>query len=167
MQYGAPCACRTRKQTPYNRTPVPGGPPAPGRRGSSDQSPKPSADLLKSQALQTTRHSGSDYLPTSNKYSTRQWRTFVLVAERLILPHQIVALRLHLLDVIVILGEGSVQFLLHGGSLLPGLHEFLFQCFRPEHCVAEALKHVGLLPGPLRDVLHRQHTSNGYSTLKD
>jgi hypothetical protein len=29
------------------------------------------------------------------------------------------------------------------------------------------LKHVGLPPGPLRDVLHRQHTSNGYSTLKD
>jgi hypothetical protein len=29
------------------------------------------------------------------------------------------------------------------------------------------LKHLGLLAGPLRDVLHRQHMSNGYSTLKD
>jgi hypothetical protein len=32
---------------------------------------------------------------TTNKYSARQWRTFILVAERLVLPHQIVALRLH------------------------------------------------------------------------
>jgi hypothetical protein len=51
--------------------------------------------------------------------------------------------------------------------LLPGLHEFLFQSLRPEHGVAEALKHIGLLLGPLSDVLRRQHTSNGYSTLKD
>jgi hypothetical protein len=29
------------------------------------------------------------------------------------------------------------------------------------------LKHVGLLAGPLHDVLHRQYTSNGYSTLTD
>jgi hypothetical protein len=29
------------------------------------------------------------------------------------------------------------------------------------------LKHVGLLAGPLRDVLHTHHMSNGYSTLKD
>jgi hypothetical protein len=29
------------------------------------------------------------------------------------------------------------------------------------------LKHLGLLAGPLLDVLHRQHMSNGYSTLKD
>jgi hypothetical protein len=29
------------------------------------------------------------------------------------------------------------------------------------------LKHAGLLAGPLCDVLHRQHTSDGYSTLKD
>jgi hypothetical protein len=109
MQYGAPCACRTRKQAFYNRTLVPGGPPAPGRRDFSDQSPKPSANLLKSQALQSTRHGGSDYLSTSNKYSARQWCTFVLVAERLVLPYQIIALRLHLLDVIVVLGEGGVQ----------------------------------------------------------
>jgi hypothetical protein len=29
------------------------------------------------------------------------------------------------------------------------------------------LKHLGLLAGPLSDVLHRKHMSNGYSTLKD
>jgi hypothetical protein len=72
--------------------------------------PKPSADLLESQALQSTKHSGSDYLSTSNKYPTRQWCTFVLVAERLVLPHQVVALRLHLLDVIVVLGEAVSSF---------------------------------------------------------
>jgi hypothetical protein len=51
--------------------------------------------------------------------------------------------------------------------LLPGLREFFFQSFRPEHSVAEALKHAGLLAGPLSDVLRRQHTSDGYPTLKD
>jgi hypothetical protein len=29
------------------------------------------------------------------------------------------------------------------------------------------LKHAGLLAGPLHDVLHRQHMSDGYSTLED
>jgi hypothetical protein len=42
---------------------------------------------------------------------------------------------------------------LHRGGMLPGLHELLLQGFRPEHCVAVPLKQVGLLPGPLRDVL--------------
>jgi hypothetical protein len=42
--------------------------------------------------------------------------------------------------------------------VLLGLHELLFQSFRPEYCVTEALKHVGLLTGPLRDVL--QHTTD-------
>jgi hypothetical protein len=51
--------------------------------------------------------------------------------------------------------------------VLPRLHELLLQCFGPEHRVAVSLKHLGLLVGPLRDVLHRQHMSNGYSTLKD
>jgi hypothetical protein len=67
----------------------------------------------------------------------------------------------------MILGEGSVELRLHRGSVFPGLHELLFQGFLPEYCVAEPLKHLGLLVGPLRDVLHRQHMSNGYSTLKD
>jgi hypothetical protein len=29
------------------------------------------------------------------------------------------------------------------------------------------LQHVGLLAGPLHDVLHRQHMSHEYSTTKD
>jgi hypothetical protein len=41
---------------------------------------------------------------TSNGYSTRQQRTFVLVAERLVLAHQLVALRLHVLDFVMVLG---------------------------------------------------------------
>jgi hypothetical protein len=55
----------------------------------------------------------------------------------------------------MILGEGGVQLRLHRGSVLPGLHELLFQGFRLEYCVAKPLKHVGLLLGPLRDVLQR------------
>jgi hypothetical protein len=51
--------------------------------------------------------------------------------------------------------------------VLPRLHELLLQCLGPEHRVAVSLKHFRLLAGPLSDVLHRQHTSNGYSTLKD
>jgi hypothetical protein len=43
----------------------------------------------------------------------------------------------------------------------------VLQRLRPKRCVAEALKHVGLLAGPLHDVLHRQHMSDGYSMLKD
>jgi hypothetical protein len=37
----------------------------------------------------------------------------------------------------VILGEGGVQLRLHGGGVLSGLHELLFQGFRPEYCVAK------------------------------
>jgi hypothetical protein len=36
-------------------------------------------------------------------------RTVILVAERLVLLHKFVALRLHLLDFVVVLGEGAVQ----------------------------------------------------------
>jgi hypothetical protein len=45
---------------------------------------------------------------TPNGYSTRQQRTFVLAAERLILAHQFVALHLHVLDFIMVLGKGAV-----------------------------------------------------------
>jgi hypothetical protein len=51
--------------------------------------------------------------------------------------------------------------------VLPGRHKLLLQGFCSEYCIAVSLKHVGLLAGPLRDVLHGQHMSNGYSTLKD
>jgi hypothetical protein len=63
---------------------------------------------------------------TTNGYSARQRRTFIFVAERLILPHQLLALCLQILDFIVILGEGAVQFQLHRGGVLPGLHELFF-----------------------------------------
>jgi hypothetical protein len=78
-----------------------------------------------------------------------------------------VALRLHILDIVVILGKGGVKLGLHGGRVLPRLQELIFQRFSPEHHVAEALQHVGLLAGPLHDVLHRQHMSNEYSTTED
>jgi hypothetical protein len=39
--------------------------------------------------------------------------------------------------------------------VLPRLQKLLFKCFSSEHGVAEALQHVGLLTGPLHDVLHR------------
>jgi hypothetical protein len=47
------------------------------------------------------------------------------------------------------------------------LHELLLQHLGPKHRVAVPLKHLRLRAGPLSDVLHRQHGSNGYSTLKD
>jgi hypothetical protein len=45
--------------------------------------------------------------------------------------------------------------------VLPGLHKLPLQGFFSEYRVAVSLKHVGLLAGPLRDVLHIQHMSNG------
>jgi hypothetical protein len=99
-----------RKQAAYNHTPVPCGLPALDRRGSSCRSQKPSADRRGSQALQSAKAKWVR-LPqaTINKYPTRRSRTFVLVVGSLVLPHELVALRLHILDVIVILGEGGVQ----------------------------------------------------------
>jgi hypothetical protein len=85
--------------------------------------------------------------------------TFVLVAERLVPPHQVIALCLHVLDIIVVLGKGGVELGLHGGRVLPRLQELLFQRLSPEHRVAEALQHARLLTRPLHDVLHRQHMS--------
>jgi hypothetical protein len=71
------------------------------------------------------------------------------------------------LDVIVILGKSGVELGLHGGRVLPRLHKLIFQCLSPEHRVTKALQHVGLLAGPLHDVLHRQHKSSEYSTIED
>jgi hypothetical protein len=39
--------------------------------------------------------------------------------------------------------------------VLPGLREFLIQCFRPEHCIAVPLKHVRFLSGSLHDILQQ------------
>jgi hypothetical protein len=38
--------------------------------------------------------------------------------------------------------------------MLPRLQKLLLQCFSPENRVTIALQHVGLLAGPLRNVLH-------------
>jgi hypothetical protein len=56
--------------------------------------------------------------------------------------HQVIALCLHILDVIVVFGKGSVKLGLHGGRVLPRLQELIFQRFSPEHRVAEALQHA-------------------------
>jgi hypothetical protein len=37
--------------------------------------------------------------------------------------------------------------------VLPDLCEFFLQCLGPEHHVAESLEHLGLLSGPLHDIL--------------
>jgi hypothetical protein len=51
----------------------------------------------------------------SNKYLTSQQHTFVLIAERLVLPNQLITLRLHILDFIVVLGEGTIKLGLEQG----------------------------------------------------
>jgi hypothetical protein len=85
----------------------------------------------------------------------------------LVLPHQVVALCLHILDIIVILGKGGVELRLHGGRVLPIFQKLLFQCLSPEHRVTKALQHVGLLAGPLLNVLRRQLMTHEYSTTED
>jgi hypothetical protein len=37
--------------------------------------------------------------------------------------------------------------------VLLGLHEFLLQCFRPEHCISVPLEHVTFLSGSLHEIL--------------
>jgi hypothetical protein len=39
--------------------------------------------------------------------------------------------------------------------VLPGLGEFFLQNLGPEHRVAEPLEHLGLLSGPLHDILQK------------
>jgi hypothetical protein len=41
--------------------------------------------------------------------------------------------------------------------VLPGLGEFFLQCLGPEHRVAEPLDHLGLLSGPLHDILQKDN----------
>jgi hypothetical protein len=116
-----------------------------------------------------TQQSAAGQTTSRPPITTRQVqrRTFVIVAEALILPHQVIALCLQLLDIIVILGKGGVEIGLHGGRVLPRLQKLLFQCFSPEHRVTKALQHVGLIAGPRRNVLHRQLMSHEYSTTED
>jgi hypothetical protein len=108
-----------------------------------------------SQALQSTSKASQ----TTARYF--QWvldkttRTFILVVERLILPHQLITLRLHILYFVVILGEGAIQFRLKHGGVLSGLHDLFLQGLQPEHCVAIPLEHARFLSGSLRDILQQ------------
>jgi hypothetical protein len=90
---------------------------------------------------------------TSNRYSTRQQHSFVLIAERLVLAHQFIALRLHVLDFIMILGKGAIKLRLEHGGMLPGLGEFFLQCFCPEHRIDISLEHLRFLSGSLHGIL--------------
>jgi hypothetical protein len=51
--------------------------------------------------------------------------------------------------------------------VLPRLHKLLFQRLSLEHRVTIALQHIGLVTGPLRNVLHKQFKSHEYSTTDD
>jgi hypothetical protein len=44
-------------------------------------------------------------------------RTIVLLAQRLVLPDQVIALRLHLLHLVVVLGEGTIKLGLQQGGV--------------------------------------------------
>jgi hypothetical protein len=67
---------------------------------------------------------------------------------------QFIALRLHVLYLVVVLGEGTIELGLQHGRVLPGLVEFLLQRFFPEHFIAIPLEHIGFLSGSLHDILH-------------
>jgi hypothetical protein len=62
--------------------------------------------------------------PTTTQQAKR--RTFVLVAEGLVLSHQVIALCLQLLDVIMVLGKSGVELGLHGSRVLPRLQKLIF-----------------------------------------
>jgi hypothetical protein len=89
-------------------------------------------------------------------YSTSQRHTFVLTAERLVLPDKFIALHLHILHLIVVLGECAIELGLEHGGLLPGLGEFFLQSLDSEHRVVEPLEHLGFLPGPPHHPAERQ-----------
>jgi hypothetical protein len=96
---------------------------------------------------------------TRNKYSTR-WHqhTFVLLAQRLVLPDQLIALRLHNLHFIMVLGEDAIKLGLEHGRVLPDFSELFLQSFRLKHCITIPLEHVRLLSGSLHDILHKATT---------
>jgi hypothetical protein len=77
------------------------------------------------------------------------------LAQRLVLADQLIALRLHVLYFIMVLGEGTIKLRLEHGGVHPGLIEFFLQRLCPEHCIAIALEHIGLLSGSLHDILQK------------
>jgi hypothetical protein len=71
----------------------------------------PSAGLLGPQALQIAQRQMSVYykVPPISTQQSGGRHTFVLLTQRLVLPNQVFALRLHLLYLIMVLGEGPIQ----------------------------------------------------------
>jgi hypothetical protein len=67
---------------------------------------------------------------------------------------QLIALRLHVLYLVVVLGEGTKFGLEHGG-VLPGLIELFLKRLCPEHCIAIPQEHIGFLSGSLHDILQK------------
>jgi hypothetical protein len=55
------------------------------------------------------------------------------LAQRLVLADQLIALRLHILYFIVVLGEGAIKLGLEHGGVLPGFIEFFLQHLCPKH----------------------------------
>jgi hypothetical protein len=65
---------------------------------------------------------------TRSKYPTRRYQhTFSLLAQQLVLAHQLIALRLHILYLIVVLGQRTIKLRLKHGGVLPGLCELFLQ----------------------------------------
>jgi hypothetical protein len=77
------------------------------------------------------------------------------MVQRLVLPDQVIALLLHLLNLIVVLGEGTIKLGLQQGGVLLGLVQLFLHGLSAEHCVAIPLKHVSLLSRSLNDILHK------------
>jgi hypothetical protein len=99
----------------------------------------------------------SDYywVPTISTRQRWHWHTFVLLERQFVLLDQLIALGLHILHFIVVLGKGAIELELEHGGVLPGLGEFFLQCLCPEHRVAEPLERVGFLSGSLHDILEK------------
>jgi hypothetical protein len=77
------------------------------------------------------------------------------LAQQFVLADQLIALRLHVLYLVVVLGKGAIKLGLEHGGVLPGLIEFFIQRLCPEHCIAIPLKHIGFLSGPLHNILQK------------
>jgi hypothetical protein len=94
------------------------------------------------------------------------------LAQQLVLADQFIYIRLHVLYLVLVLGESTIELGLQHGRVLPGLIEFLLQRFCPEHCIAIPMEHIGFLSGSLHDILHKATiitwvlTSGGTRLLK-
>jgi hypothetical protein len=114
--------------------------------------------LAKNQSTQRCQSlitEGSDHPPVLEPHMVLTTHFFFCCGATCFLPHQLVAFRLHVLDFVMVLGEGAVKLRLEHGGVLPGLHELFLQCFHPEHCIAVSLEHIKFLSGSLHDILQQ------------